>query len=84
MVDIYLESVRQFGPRQADAYAVRLGASFELLASQPLMARERTALRVPIRVHAHGSHIIAYTIDNADIVIMRVLHQRRDWEREFQ
>ncbi|AOO80098.1 type II toxin-antitoxin system RelE/ParE family toxin [Bosea vaviloviae] len=84
LVGIYLEGVGQFGQRQAEIYAANLSSCFELLASQPLMARERTEIQPPVRVHAHGSHIIVYAVDEEDILIMRVLHGRRDWEREFQ
>jgi toxin ParE1/3/4 len=84
LVDIYLESARQFGMKQADSYAARLSTCFELIASQPLMARERTTIRPPVRVHPRGSHLIVYVSDSEDVLIMRVLHARRDWEREFQ
>jgi len=84
LIDIYLESIRQFGATQAERYIAELTLCVGRLASMPLMARERKAIRPPVRVHPHGSHVIVYRIDQADILIVRVMHGRRDWEREFQ
>lgn len=48
------------------------------------MARERLEISPPVRVHFHGSHVIVYAVEGDDIVLLRVLHERRDWERELQ
>ena len=84
LIDIFLESAQRFGMKQADIYAAKLSACFELLDTLPSMARERLEISPPVRVHFHGSHVIAYAIDEDDIVILRVLHERCDWERELQ
>ena len=84
LIDIYLESVRQFGTTQAEHYVAELNSCVGRLTVMPLMARERKAIRPPVRVHTHGSHVIVYRIDQADILIVRIMHGRRDWEREFQ
>lgn len=84
LVEIYLESAHRFGLNQADRYAARLSACFDLLASQPTMARERTEIVPPVRAHFHGSHVIVYRIESDDIVIVRVLHEHRDWANELR
>jgi toxin ParE1/3/4 len=84
LIEIYLDSARQFGQAQAERYTAELNECIELLASMPLMARERTELRPVVRVHHHSSHVIAYQIDRDDILIVRIVHGRRDWLREFQ
>lgn len=84
LIDIYLESARQFGTAQAERYVAELNSCVAKLAAMPLMARERKAIRPPVRVHPHGSHVIVYRAGQADILIVRVMHGRRDWEREFQ
>ncbi|WP_416065788.1 type II toxin-antitoxin system RelE/ParE family toxin [Rhizobium sp. ZK1] len=47
------------------------------------MARERQELTPPMRLHPHQAHLIAYTIREDDIVIVRVLHSRQDWQSLF-
>jgi toxin ParE1/3/4 len=78
--DIYVESARQFGMRQAEQYGDSLDACLNLLATQPFMAREQTEITGPVRVHSHGSHLIVYEIARGDVVVLRVLHQRCDWQ----
>jgi toxin ParE1/3/4 len=84
LIDIFLESAQRFGTKQAEIYAAKLSACFELLETMPSMARERLEISPPVRVHFHGSHVIAYVLDGDDIVLLRVLHERRDWEGELQ
>ena len=84
LIDIFLESAQRFGANQAEIYAAKLSACFELLETMPSMARERLEISPPVRVHFHGSHVIVYAVEGDDIVLLRVLHERRDWERELQ
>jgi toxin ParE1/3/4 len=79
--DIYVESARQFGIRQAERYGDSLDACLSLLAANPFMARERTEIARPVRVHAHGSHLVVYEVEQSDVIVLRILHQRCDWER---
>jgi toxin ParE1/3/4 len=51
-----------------------------LLADSPNLARERTELSPPARIHPAGSHVVVYTIENdGSILIARVRHGREDW-----
>ena len=84
LIGIFLESSRLFGAMQAERYVDGVNSSIDRLAFMPLMAPERMALDPPLRVHPHGSHVIVYQIVGADILIVRSLHGRCDWEREFQ
>jgi toxin ParE1/3/4 len=47
------------------------------------MARERRELNPPTRLHPYQAHVIAYTIREDDILIVRVLHGRQDWQSLF-
>ena len=43
------------------------------------MARERTEISPPVRIHPSGSHVIVYLIEEAEnILIVRVRHGRED------
>jgi len=79
LVHIYVEGVAQFGPRQADVYHQRLEQTFQLIAENPRIARERMEIVGPVRVHPCGSHVIIYEIDELGVIFLRVRHHREDW-----
>lgn len=83
IVRIYVQGVASFGVGQADACFEGLFVMFEILAVNPRMARERSELSPPIRIHPYGSHVVAYMIEGEDILIVRVLHGGQDWERHL-
>ena len=57
---------------------------FVLLASQPHMGRRRDEnLRPGIRTFPVGDYVIAYRVEGADVVVLRVLHGSRDIEGQF-
>ena len=50
-----------------------------LLAANPRMARERHAKGWTGRLHRYKGHNILYVVDDADIVVVRVLHHSANW-----
>jgi toxin ParE1/3/4 len=59
---------------------MRLRRTFDLLAENPRLARERTELSPPVRVHPCGAHVVIYTVeDDGTVLIVRVRHGREDW-----
>ncbi|MDO8837434.1 MAG: type II toxin-antitoxin system RelE/ParE family toxin [Parvibaculum sp.] len=84
LIGIYLYGVETFGTAQAEAYFSGLEQCFELLAAQPLIARERPEFRPPVRFHFHRAHVVVYLIDGESVLIVRVLHGRQDWERHLR
>lgn len=80
IVRLYLHGVASFGLLQAERYQADLQRCLDNLASQPLIARERTEFRPPVRVHFHQAHVIVYVLDGSGILILRILHGRQDWE----
>jgi toxin ParE1/3/4 len=71
----------EFGVDQAERYHEGLISAFDLLAANPLLARERTEFNPPVRLHPYQAHMIAYVVRDDGILIIRVLHGRQDWER---
>ncbi|HJU19333.1 MAG TPA: type II toxin-antitoxin system RelE/ParE family toxin [Stellaceae bacterium] len=51
---------------------------FYLLSQYPRLGRARDDLRPGLRSYPAGEYVIIYVIDGADVVILRVLHGRRD------
>lgn len=78
---IYIEGARRFGAVQAEAHHARSERTFEPLAANPVLARERTELVPPVRIHPSGAHVVVYlAAENGDVVIVRVRLGREDWE----
>lgn len=84
LTQVYLYSFERFGEVQADTYTSELSACFRLLAEQPRLGRGRPGQPEDRRAFFHGSHIIAYRITPAGILIQRVLDARSDWQRIFR
>lgn len=77
---IYSEGLRLFGAAQAARYHARLTRTFEMLADNPELARERAELSPPVRIHPCGAHIVVYRIEeDGGVLIIRVRHGREDW-----
>jgi toxin ParE1/3/4 len=81
--DIYVRGAAEFDVDQAERYAAGLLATLDLLAENPRLARERTELHPPVRLHPYKAHVIAYVEHEGGILIVRVLHGRQDWERHL-
>lgn len=80
IADAYVAGAVRFGVAQADRYQDGLFAAFQMLADNPLIARERRELTPPVRLHPYQAHMIVYVEDGPDVLIVRVLHGRQDWE----
>lgn len=79
--DIYAEGARQFGEAQADKYVSGLLETLSLLDGHPQMARERTEVTPPVRVHPYQAHLIIYTVQAEDILVLLLPSSSRDWQR---
>jgi len=79
IADTYIAGALRFGVAQADRYQEGLFAAFQMLADNPLIARERHELVPPVRLHPYQAHMIVYVEEGAGVLIVRVLHGRQDW-----
>ena len=84
IIEIYGRGVANFGANQAERYHEGLIATFDLLANNPRMTRERSEFKPPVRLHAYRAHMIVYVIEITGILVVRVLHGRQDWERHLR
>ncbi|MEO1702353.1 MAG: type II toxin-antitoxin system RelE/ParE family toxin [Pseudomonadota bacterium] len=77
--------IELFGIEQAWHYHEALFEIFDLLADNPRMARERFEISPPVRIHPYKAHLIVYTVDEQDdILIVRVRHGHEDWATPAQ
>ena len=83
IIDIYVQGCREFGQTQAERYHAGLAAIFDLIADNPRIARERLEFNPVVRLHPYQSHMIVYLLDDAGVLIVRVLHGRQEWEQHL-
>lgn len=83
LVEMFLYGLETYGPKRAEIYRAGIVARFENLARFPKMVRERTEFRPPVRVFHYQSHYIAYTIEGASVLILRIVRDEVDLERLF-
>ena len=80
LVRIYKAGAIEFGLTQAEHYHQELDDVFDLISANPRLARLRTELFHPVRVHRFRAHVIIYTVDDNDhVLVLRVRHGREDW-----
>ena len=83
LIDIYLYGSQNFGQSKAESYYAEINQTFLFLADNPLASPERFEFEPAVRIHAHGKHLIIYTIEDDFILIVRVLHHRMDVSRHL-
>ena len=82
IVEIYLWGLAEFGEAHAEQYHAGLHALFHVLASYPQLARRRSELNPPLRLHPYKAHIVLYQEERDEILIVRVRHSHEDWMSE--
>jgi len=70
---------RESSPDRAELLITSILARLLLLARYPQLGRRRDDdLRLGLRSFATGVYVIIYRIEASDVVILRVIHGRRD------
>ena len=82
--EIYQYGARNLGTTQASNYLDTLGDHFWNLTRQPKMGIEREELLPNIRSFPVESHVIFYRIQNTQVEIVRILHERQDPQRHMK
>ena len=71
--------------QSAERLVASITERFHLLSKYPYLGRSRDAdLGRGRRSYAVGEYVIIYRVENSDVLILRVLHGRRDIEGLFQ
>ena len=76
--DIWIYTVQQWGAAQAERYVDTLNACFEAIAQTPLSAPSCAHIRAGYRRQRVERHAVYYRVEEAAVVIVRVLHERMD------
>ena len=81
--DIYKYTYHQHGEKQADKYIDALQKKFQSLSKNPLLCRKRKEFNPPVRIHRHKKHLIIYTREQKNILIVRILHERMNLDNHL-
>ncbi|MBL4853476.1 MAG: type II toxin-antitoxin system RelE/ParE family toxin [Robiginitomaculum sp.] len=68
-----------YGIERSNQFRDQLKKQFEILAQNPRLFRERWELSPPVRICPFKPYVILYKITQAEIIIVRVRHEREDW-----
>lgn len=81
--DIWDYTAAQFGEDQAETYVTTLRRAIEGVAANPLRGRRCDELRAGYFKVSSGSHVLFYR-QLADVIdVVRILHQRMDFDRHL-
>ena len=73
-------SAATWSPDQADDYLRGLGDKLALLCENPLIARERSEIDPPVRLHPYRSHVVIYRVEADHLAVIRIAHMRQRWQ----
>ncbi len=77
--ELHAYGLREYGPRQADAYLSQLFAKFEHIAQWPYSARLRQTRMRGLRIAPFQAHNIVYEVEEGVVVILRVYHHTANY-----
>jgi toxin ParE1/3/4 len=81
--DIWNYTADRWGLDQTETYTRQLWKDIAAVAERPSLGRECSEVRRGYRKYPSGSHVLFYrpTADGIDVV--RILHERMDYERHI-
>ena len=79
--EIWTYTFERWGVEQAELYVRQLGSAVETIAQDPQRGRPCDEIREGYRRYPSGSHVVFYRITTKEVVVVRILHQRMDFNR---
>lgn len=76
---IWTYTAQTWSADQADAYLAGIRKTLDVLLASPEIARERTEITPPVRIHLHRAHVIVYRIEAPYLAVIRIRHGHEDW-----
>jgi toxin ParE1/3/4 len=80
---IWTYTAQRWDNEQADRYVRLLHQGIEVIARDPRRGRSCDNIRVGYRKYAVGSHVLFFRMLEGKVYVVRVLHQRMDFERHL-
>ena len=81
--EIFDYTVERWGLLQAEFYIRQIQVAVEAVAASPTLGRSCDGIRPGYRKFPAGSHVLFFTQKPGRIEIVRILHNRMDFERHF-
>jgi toxin ParE1/3/4 len=78
LADILLFGLKTWGDQQAAAYEAELDQALEHLGTYPELGRRRDDLGPGYRTYRVRQHVVIYRIEDAAIIVLRIVHVRTD------
>jgi toxin ParE1/3/4 len=78
--DIWEYSAQRFGDERAEAHIQEIERAAQTIAEDPRRGRPCDEVRQDYRKFSVGSHVLFFREARRAVVIVRVLHQRMDFE----
>lgn len=80
---IWNYTVAKWGPAQAELYIRGIKEALEVIAIEPQRGQPGDDIRKGYRKYRVGSHIVFYKSTPTYIDVVRILHQRMDYNRHL-
>ena len=81
--DIWNFTVARWGADQAEKYLRQLADAMAYVAADPERGRACDEVRAGYRKHAVGAHVLFYREAPKGVEVVRILHQRMDFQRHL-
>jgi toxin ParE1/3/4 len=81
--EIWDYTADRWGLDQAETYARQLWRAIQAIADNPSRGRECDEVRPGYRQYPSGSHVLFYRLVEGGIDVVRILHERMDYERHI-
>jgi toxin ParE1/3/4 len=81
--EIWDYTAKRWGLDQAETYTRQLWRDMQGAAAQPTIARSCSEVRAGYYKYCSGSHVIFFRLIDRGIDVVRILHERMDFERHL-
>lgn len=81
--EIWDYTAERWGLDQAETYTRQLWETIQRVANEPPLGHECKEVRDGYRQYPSGSHVLFYRLTADGIDIVRILHERMDYERHI-
>ncbi|MEE9363594.1 MAG: type II toxin-antitoxin system RelE/ParE family toxin [Cellulophaga sp.] len=83
LTKMYEYGIETFGLKQAQMYLLGMHSLFQILAKNTSLGRDASEFVLSLKRFSYKSHTIFYLVTDIDILIVRVLNQSMDYEKNF-
>jgi toxin ParE1/3/4 len=81
--EIWNYTAGRWGIEQAELYTRQLGNAVQSIAQDPERGRSCDEVREGYRRYPSGSHVVFYRVKAREVVVVRILHRRMDFDRHL-